>query len=80
MRQFGGANVGFSFSKTEVLNMLKQLRTEIIKETRKIYRTEFDILMDNYRLNFGQEDRENMLEYLETLNGYKNIDKLPSLI
>ena len=68
------------FSKNEVLNLLKQLRAEIMKETRRIYKSEFDLLMDKYRQQYGEEDRENMVEYLDGNKGYSDIGKLPRLL
>ena len=51
-----------------------------MKESRRINKAEFDMLIDNYRMRYGVEDRQNTIEYLFSMDGFKEVDELPRIL
>lgn len=50
--------------------LLQDLRKEIMKESRRIFNAEFELLIDSYRLKYGEIDRTETVEYFMTLDGF----------
>ena len=64
-----------------MLGLLKDVRTEIMKESRRIFKAEFEILLDQYRLDHGDRDRLETSDYLFSQHpGMTDLQKLPDIL
>ena len=63
-----------------MLDLLKELRVEIMKESRRIFKGEFELLIDKYRLAHGERDRQEMSDYIFSFPGFLQVKKLPDII
>lgn len=51
-----------------------------MKESRRIFKAEFELLIDKYRLAHGDRDRHEMADYFFTFPGFDKVRRLPDIL